>query len=70
MSINEKNNNVKNKIDRIEVTNDCLSSRAGLTLISRYIRSTHIYQVLSKIFAFIKKHRKGQLRSDVIIDNN
>jgi hypothetical protein len=50
---------VKNKIDRIETTNDCLSSRAGLSLISRYIGSTRISQVLANIFSFTKKSHKG-----------
>ncbi|MGD9202705.1 MAG: IS1380 family transposase, partial [Chitinispirillia bacterium] len=57
--MDEKNINVKNKIDRIETTTDCLSSRAGLSLITRYIQSTRICQVLSKIFAFVKKSSKG-----------
>jgi hypothetical protein len=55
----EKNNDVKHKIDRIETTNDCLSSRAGLSLIVRYIKSTRICHSLSKIFAFVKKTAKG-----------
>ena len=55
----EKNNDVKHKIDRIETTNDCLSSRAGLSLIVRYVKSTRICHILSKTFAFIKKTAKG-----------
>ena len=57
--MSKKNNAVKNKIDRIEATDDCLSSRAGLSLISRYIRSTRICQVLTNVFSFTKKSQKG-----------
>ena len=35
----EKTSDVKQKIDRVETTADCLSGRAGLSLISRYIES-------------------------------
>jgi hypothetical protein len=55
----EKNNDVKHKIDKIETTNDCLSSRAGLSLVVRYIKSTRICHILAKIFAFVKKTAKG-----------
>ena len=57
--MSENNIAVKSKIDRIEITNDCLSSRAGLSLISRYIESTCICHVLTKVFAFTKKSSKG-----------
>ena len=36
----EKNNDVKNKINRIETTNEYLSSRAGLSLVVPYIKSS------------------------------
>ena len=55
----EKINDVKHKIDRIEITNDCLTSRAGLSLVARYIKSTRICHILSKIFIFVKKTAKG-----------
>lgn len=55
----EINNDVKHKIDRIEVTNDCLSSRAGLSLVARYIKSTRICHILKEVFSFVKKSAKG-----------
>lgn len=50
---------IKHKINRAETTNECLSSRAGLSLIARYIFSTCICRLLSKIFVFAKKTSKG-----------
>jgi hypothetical protein len=55
----EKSINVKQKIDQVETTSDCLSDRAGLSLISRYIESTKIGRILANVFAFIKKSAKG-----------
>ena len=55
----EKNIDVNNKISKIETTDDCLSSRAGLTLITRYIKSTRICYILSNLFSFIRKSSKG-----------
>lgn len=48
-----------NKITKVEETHDCLSGRAGLTLVARYIRSTRICRMLAEIFSFIKKSSKG-----------
>ncbi len=50
---------VKVEIDKIETTDECLSGRAGLSLISRYVRSIGILSILGKQFAFLKKNKKG-----------
>ena len=57
--MNEKNTNVKAKIDRMEATDDCLSSRSGLVLISRYLGQIQIVKILADTFAFIRKSLKG-----------
>ena len=57
--MSEKSSDVKHKIDRAETTDERLSSRAGLSLITRYIYSTCIGNLLSKLFAFAKKSSKG-----------
>lgn len=57
--MSQKNVNVKNKISRVEITDDCLSSRGGLSLIARYIMSTKVVQLLSDLFSFLRKSSKG-----------
>jgi hypothetical protein len=41
------------------MTDDCLSSRAGLVLVTRYIKNTRICHFLSDLFCFVKKSSKG-----------
>jgi len=55
----ENNSNVKNRIDKIERTDDCLSGRSGLVLVTRYIKSTRICHIPSNLFSFIRKSSKG-----------
>jgi hypothetical protein len=57
--LTDNNSNVKYKIDKIETTDDCLSSRAGLALVTRYIKSTRICDILFNLFSFIRKSSKG-----------
>jgi len=57
--MSQKNENVKVVIDKVAATEDCLSSRGGLALISRYIKSTKIVQILADRFSFIRKSSKG-----------
>jgi len=57
--MNENNPIVKYNIDKIETTDENLSGRAGLTLITRYLRSIGIIDLLSRVFSFLKKSRKG-----------
>jgi len=46
---------VKYSIDKIEVTDACLTGRAGLALISKYLKSIGIEKILSGLFSFLKK---------------
>ena len=57
--MNENGSSVNCKIDRIETTNDCLSSRAGLTIITRYLGSIGIVKLLAQGFSFLKRSSKG-----------
>ena len=50
---------VKHSIDSIEVTEDCLTGRAGLTLISKYLQAIGITAFLADRFPFLKKSSKG-----------
>ena len=50
---------VKHSIDKIEVTEACLTGRAGLALISKYLKSIGIEKLLAKVFSFLKKSSKG-----------
>jgi len=57
--MNENGSSVNCKIDGIETTNDCLSSRAGLTIITRYLQSIGIVKLLAQGFSFLKRSSKG-----------
>lgn len=50
---------VKTRIDVCETTEDTLTGRAGLALVSRYLRSTGINEVLAERFSLLKRSRKG-----------
>jgi hypothetical protein len=54
---NTKNNNI---IDRVEVTNDTLTSRGGLSFFVRYLRSIGLLAHLESEFGDIRKSRKGK----------
>jgi len=49
----------KSKIDKIEKTADCLTSRSGLSFIVRYIEKINIYPVLERYFGALRSSRKG-----------
>ncbi|MCD4776109.1 MAG: IS1380 family transposase, partial [Candidatus Aegiribacteria sp.] len=53
------------RIKRIEVTNDKLTSRAGLSPFVRYLDSIDIFPSLEKLFGSIRKNRKGQKISSI-----
>jgi hypothetical protein len=55
-----KNRKSKAIINDVEITEDVLTSRAGLTLFVRYLRSIALLPYMEKIFAKIRKSRKGQ----------
>ena len=49
----------KNKIDRIELTSENLSGRAGLAPWVRYLDRINLYQLLNRYFGTIRKSSKG-----------
>lgn len=57
--IAQESDSVKTKIDSVETTPDKLTGRAGLTLVSRYLEATGVTNMLSKLFFFLRKNRKG-----------
>jgi len=46
-------------IGKVEVTGDTLSGRGGLTLFSRYMRHTGIFEPLERLFGPLRKSGKG-----------
>lgn len=59
--------NIKSKafINDVEITEDVLTSRSGLTLFVRYLRSIALLPYMEKVFAKIRKSRKGQEISEI-----
>jgi hypothetical protein len=57
--IAEKTADVKAKIDAIEITEDCLTSRAGMAGFSRYLNTIGMTNLLARTFSFLKKSKKG-----------
>ena len=53
-------NNDNAIIKDVEVTEDNLTSRAGLTLFVRYLRSIVLFPYLEEIFSKIRKSGMGQ----------
>lgn len=54
-----KADSVKARIDACETTEDTLTGRAGLALVSRYLRATGIIDLLAERFSFLKRSGKG-----------
>ena len=52
--------NTESIIDNIDVTNDTLTSRGGLSLFVRYLRGIALYPHLERLFGTIRKTAKGQ----------
>jgi hypothetical protein len=50
---------VKAEISGIEITDDCLTDRAGMAGFSKYLRTIGITAILTKTFSFLKKAKKG-----------
>ncbi len=46
-------------IDDVEVTDDTLTSRAGLSLFVRYLRGIRIYEHVEQMFSKMRKSKKG-----------
>ena len=59
------NSNSNPIINEIAVTEDVLTSRAGLNLFVRYLRSIVLYPYLESFFGKIRKSRKGQDISEI-----
>ncbi|MDA3941356.1 MAG: hypothetical protein PF693_18955, partial [Spirochaetia bacterium] len=57
--VSQKDGYVKSKINRFETTNDKITGRSGLVLISRYLNESDITKILAELFGFLKKHAKG-----------
>lgn len=62
-STNKSNSNPI--INNIEVTEDVLTSRAGLSLFVKYVRSIVLFPYLEDLFSKIRKSSKGQGISEV-----
>jgi len=52
-------------ISDVEVTGDVLTSRAGLTLFIRYIKSIELFPYMDELFGKIRKSCKGQKISEI-----
>lgn len=59
-NITTKNDKREVIIDDVEVTSDTLTSRGGLSLFVRYIRSIGLYTQLETFFGSIRRSGKGQ----------
>ena len=59
------NNKSKPIINDVELTEDVLSSRAGLSLFVRYLRNIVIFPHLQDLFGKIRRSRKSQEISEV-----
>jgi hypothetical protein len=59
---NIKSNNI---IDKVEVTNDTLTSRGGLSLFVRYLRNIGLLAHLESEFGGLRKSRKGQTVAEI-----
>jgi hypothetical protein len=55
-----KNSKSKAFIHDVEITEDVLTSRAGLALFVRYLRSIELLPYMENIFGNMRKSRKGQ----------
>ena len=51
--------NEKTRIDKVGVTNDKLTSRAGLTFLVHYLEAIDIYPLLERYFGAVRKSAKG-----------
>jgi len=65
MKYSSTNNNDNAMINDVEVTEDNLTSRAGLSLFVRYLRSIVLFPYLEDLFCKVRKSRKGQEISEI-----
>jgi hypothetical protein len=64
-NITDSQNIASHRINRIEVTNDTLTSRAGLTPFVRYLEKVDIYPHLDRLFGSLRKNKKSNKISDI-----
>jgi hypothetical protein len=57
--MNKKGNKSKCKINKVEATNDTLTSRGGMILFVKYLSNVEIFPLLSGFFGGIRKNKKG-----------
>jgi hypothetical protein len=57
--MNKKGNKSKCRINKVEATNDTLTSRGGMILFVKYLSNVEIFPLLSGIFGGIRKNKKG-----------
>ena len=50
----------ENKINDVEITNDTLSNRGGLTFMLRYMDKTGILPMIEDRFGHLRKSSKGE----------
>ena len=55
----KKCNEKSAKITGIDITNDTLTSRGGLSLFVRYLDAIGIMSIITRLFGSIRKNRKG-----------
>ena len=59
MAQNNETCNEKTRIDRVGITTDNLTSRAGLTFLVRYLETIGIYPLLERYFGAVRQSAKG-----------
>lgn len=57
--MSKRKSNKSKRIDEVQVTNDCLTSRAGLNFFSRYLRGIDLFPHLDRLFGSMRKNPKG-----------
>jgi len=57
--MSKRNSKRSNFIDDVQITNDCLTSRAGLNPFVRYLRGIDLFPHLDRLFGSMRKHPKG-----------
>ncbi|KMQ52128.1 hypothetical protein CHISP_0809 [Chitinispirillum alkaliphilum] len=54
------------KISDVEITNDTLSARSGLSLMLRYIDKTGLFTMIKQKFGHLRKSSKGDLIGECV----
>lgn len=65
MNRNSKKAENKDKIDNTGIAKDLMTSRAGLTLFSRYLDKLGIWEPVVRLFGGIRKNRKGASAQEI-----